>query len=40
LIVEWTIGSPNVLAVFTVDTMFLSSRPGSMERIPENCAGW
>jgi hypothetical protein len=40
LIVEWTIGSPKVLAVFTVDTMFLSSRPGSMERTPASCEGW
>jgi hypothetical protein len=38
--VECTIGSPNVFAVFTVDTMFLSSRPGSMDRTVANCAGW
>jgi hypothetical protein len=38
--VEWTIGSPNVLAVFTVDTVFLSSSSGSMDRTVANCAGW
>jgi hypothetical protein len=38
--VEWTIGSPNVLAVVTVDTMFLSSSSGSMDRTVANRAGW
>jgi len=37
--VEWTIGSLNVLAVFTVDTMFLRSSAGSMDRTVANCAG-
>jgi len=40
LTVEWTIGSPNALAVFTVETMFSSSRPGSIERTVANCDGW
>jgi len=38
--VEWTIGSLNVLAVFTVVTMFLSSSSGSMDRTVANCEGW
>ena len=40
LIVECTIGTPNSLRGFTVDTMFLSSRSGSMERTAANCEGW
>src|SRR5215207_990371 len=40
LILEWTIGSPNDLAVFTVDTMLLSGSSGSMDRTVANCAGW
>jgi hypothetical protein len=40
LTVEWTIGSPNALAVFTVETMFVRSRSGSIERTVANCDGW
>src|SRR6185437_16741293 len=39
LTVEWTIGTPNALTVFTVDTMFLRSRPSSIERTVANCDG-
>ena len=38
--VEWTIGTPNAFAVFTVETMFSSSRSGSIERTAANCDGW
>jgi hypothetical protein len=37
--VEWTIGTPNAFAVFTVDTMFSSSRSGSIDRTASNCEG-
>src|SRR5271167_22522 len=40
LTVEWTIGSPNALAALTVETMFLSSRAGSMDLTVANCDGW
>jgi hypothetical protein len=40
LTVEWTIGSPKALAVFTVETMFLRSRSSSIERTVANCDGW
>jgi len=40
LTVEWTIGSPNALTVFTVETMFLRSRASSIERTVPNCEGW
>jgi hypothetical protein len=36
LTVEWTIGSPNALAVLTVETMFLRSSSGSIERTVAN----
>src|SRR5450631_3276175 len=39
LTVEWTIGSPNALAALTVETMFLRSRSGSIERTVANCDG-
>jgi len=40
LIVECTTGTPNSFASLTVDTTFLSSRSGSMERTAEICEGW
>src|SRR5205807_9627387 len=40
LTVEWTIGTPNALAVLTVETMFLRSRVSSTERTVPNCDGW
>ncbi|HEY6605512.1 MAG TPA: hypothetical protein VIZ44_04140 [Gaiellaceae bacterium] len=36
LIVEWTIGTPNSFAIFTVETMFSSSRSRSMDCTPAN----
>jgi hypothetical protein len=36
LIVEWTIGTPKAFAVFTVETMFSSSRSRSMDWTPAN----
>jgi hypothetical protein len=38
--VEWTIGTPNALAVLTVETMFARSRSWSIERTVANCEGW
>jgi hypothetical protein len=38
LTVEW--GTPNAFAVFTVETMFSSSRSGSIDRTAANCDGW
>jgi hypothetical protein len=40
LTVECTIGSPNAFAVFTVDTMFFNTRPGSMDLTAAICDGW
>ena len=40
LIVEWMIGSPNVLAILTVDTTSSSSSSGSIDRTAANCDGW
>src|SRR5258708_2066580 len=36
--VEWTIGTPKAFAVLTVETMFASSRPASIDRTAPNCA--
>jgi hypothetical protein len=40
LIVEWTIGRSNAFAVFTVETMFSSSKSRSIDRTPAICDGW
>jgi hypothetical protein len=38
--VGWTIGSPDILAVLAVDTVFLGGSSGSMDRTVANWAGW
>jgi hypothetical protein len=40
MIVEWTIGRSNSFAIFTVETMFSSSRSQFIELTAANCDGW
>ena len=40
LTVECTTGTPKVLMVLTVETAFLTSSAGSIERIVASCEGW
>jgi hypothetical protein len=40
LTVECTIGSRNAFTVFTVETMFFSTRPGSMDLTAAIWEGW